>query len=168
MLTVSFSCEFLLFRFFSPKNSISYFLHQQGCWRVDSPGFWSCQGSPSCWAVFIAALSHKGSTGWQRGLAVLALTVGASEGCAPAECLGLALPVAPAARCPGCPSSPASVSQDSVSDLEVQHHGFQGGHRQAINPQGVCSAGLGPCNIHKLFAIISNNLKISINNSQVS
>lgn len=81
MLTVSFSCEFLLFRFFSPKNSISYFLHQQGCWRADSPGFWSCQGSPSCWAVFIAALSHKGSTGWQRGLAVLALTKGASVLC---------------------------------------------------------------------------------------
>lgn len=101
---------------FFPKITISYFLHQQGCCRVDSPGFWSCQGAASRWAVFIAALSHRGSPGWPRGLAVLALTVGLCRA-VPLQGLGVALPVPQLAQSPSCPSSLASVCQDSVCDL---------------------------------------------------
>lgn len=62
--------------------------------------------------------------------------------------------------CASCSSVPQLSLQPCLSfpglvvcDMGVQHRGFQGRHQKVIYPQGVCSQGRGPCNIHKLFAL---------------
>lgn len=148
--SISTSCwQFLFpdnfcFSGFFPKITISYFLHQQGCCRVDSPGFWSCQGAPSRWAVFTAALSHRGSPGWPRGLAVLAVTVVLGRA-VPLQGLGVALLCLLQLRAPAAPPAWPQFARTQCVPW--------GAAPWPSQDYGVCSKGLGPWNIHKSFAL---------------
>lgn len=77
-LTVSFSWQFHLLNFLPPKK---YFIFPASArlLKASVEGLWSCQGAPSCQAVFIAALCQKGNTEPPRDPSVMAPTMQTSQ-----------------------------------------------------------------------------------------